>query len=359
MKNPGAEPAIACTAILMLACLPLLALAQETLRSLSADTPVEVEFINESGGLVEVHWVDYEGNEAAGTPVRSNGTLRINSYATHPFVVRDPETKKRITFFVVGRESKQTFYITPRGGGVSFAQLDPSLPTLTAVEPAQGLPGQELELSLVGSGLLQVARLQAAALGGQELPVLDFENVSDEVLRVRLRLPEEITGQGQEIAFLWAGEASEGWLYSSFRVMVEPPPVTAPGVQEAPGQPPAVSPPSEPEQIGFDRTAPPPPGQRPWWMLIAVLLLIVFGAWVFLRRRSPPVPAKKGLPPQPMFRFESRRSTSAGQRISPGSGLTFDLEIRLKPTLRSSGQPAIRGKEPLVLATTPDSRMGE
>ena len=121
MKNPGAEPAIACTAILMLACLPLLALAQETLRSLSADTPVEVEFINESGGLVEVHWVDYEGNEAAGTPVRSNGTLRINSYATHPFVVRDPETKKRITFFVVGRESKQTFYITPhssRGGSL-------------------------------------------------------------------------------------------------------------------------------------------------------------------------------------------------------------------------------------------------
>ena len=359
MKNPARAAARVYLPMLLLAYMSsgLEVLAQERPRSISSDTPVNVEFINETDAPVELHWIDYEGNEKPGGLIPSGDTHRIKSYATHPFVVRDPETKGRIMLFVVGRERSQTFYITPRRGGVTFAQQNPSLPTLTGVEPAQGLAGQEVELKLLGTGLEQVRRLDAVAVGEQEASVLDFEN-SDGFLQVRLRLPKEVTEEGQEIAFLWAGEDSEGWLYSPFTVLLEIPSTVEPGTAPAagPGQAPSVGLPlSELDPPALDRTAQTHPEQRLWWILVVVLLLILFAVLFFMRWRGAAT-AKKSFPQQATIRFESKQANRGRQQIRPDSALTFNIDIRLKPDLRPGRPPEIRGRQPLVLQGTPDSQ---
>ena len=159
MKNPGRTAARVYLPMLLLAYMSsgLELLAQERPRSISSDTPVNVEFINESDAPVELHWIDYEGNERPGGLIPSGDTHRIESYATHPFVVRDPETKGRIMLFVVGRERSQTFYITPRRGGVTFAQKNGAFPLSLAWSRHRDWRGRRWSSSCLGPALSRSA----------------------------------------------------------------------------------------------------------------------------------------------------------------------------------------------------------
>lgn len=71
---------------------------KSTLRSIESRVPVKIVICNTSKRTVTVNWINYEGNEVLYGEMNPFHTRLINTYATHPWIFRDSQTKMLAIF---------------------------------------------------------------------------------------------------------------------------------------------------------------------------------------------------------------------------------------------------------------------
>jgi hypothetical protein len=82
----------------------------------------------------------------------------------------------------------------------AFAQ---EMPLLYGVYPQRGNLGTEVNLLLSGDGFYNLGELSRVQISGQEIPVLDYAVVSNELIRVLIFIPEQTATGETEISFLF------------------------------------------------------------------------------------------------------------------------------------------------------------
>ena len=82
----------------------------------------------------------------------------------------------------------------------AFAQ---EIPLLYGVYPQRGSLGTEVNLLLSGDGFHSLGELSSVQISGQEIPVLDYAVVSNQLIRVLILIPEQTATGETEISFLF------------------------------------------------------------------------------------------------------------------------------------------------------------
>ena len=82
----------------------------------------------------------------------------------------------------------------------AFAQ---EIPFLYGVYPQRGSLGTEVNLLLSGDGFHSLGELSSVQISGQEIPVLDYAVVSNQLIRVLILIPEQTATGETEISFLF------------------------------------------------------------------------------------------------------------------------------------------------------------
>lgn len=192
-----------------------------------------------------------------------------------------------------------------------------TFPELHAVFPQEGEADSELDITLEGEGFSQLGPLTDVAIGGVELPVLDFEVVSDQIIEISVLIPDDAPIGVQEISFFFVNAGFDG-------------PFTV--VEQDGGGPVVIETPDP----GIDGP--------PFQILILVFLLggaVVVGAflvlgltglfaWRQLRPGSstPPREPPEAAPPSVGFKPER---DSGIQTIEPaGKPITLDVDIHFR-----------------------------
>ena len=85
-------------------------------------------------------------------------------------------------------------------GSTAHAQ---EFPFIEVLYPQQGSPGEVVDLLLRGGGFDSVQALDAVAISGFEVPVLDYAILSDEAVEVRILIPEDIPVGVTEVTFVF------------------------------------------------------------------------------------------------------------------------------------------------------------
>lgn len=85
-------------------------------------------------------------------------------------------------------------------GSTAHAQ---EFPFIEILYPQQGSPGEVVDLLLRGGGFDSVKALNAVAISGFEVPVLDYAILSDEAVEVRILIPEDMPVGVTEITFVF------------------------------------------------------------------------------------------------------------------------------------------------------------
>lgn len=78
----------------------------------------------------------------------------------------------------------------------------------------EGKPGQDVEISLKGSGFSQAKGVKAVKIGDLEVEVLEYHIESDRLIRVKVRIPTDAKPGLHKIAILIASDLNETWLQS-------------------------------------------------------------------------------------------------------------------------------------------------
>lgn len=165
-----------------------------------------------------------------------------------------------ITTTTISRELTLRYQLSLMGEQATVTP-EPVIPALKNVDPDQGLAGSQLALVLRGVGFSQIGSLQRVALGGLEIPVLEFTFVSDEQVQAVIAIPPKVPGGEREISFFF----EEYGFDFPFSVSTEPgdegPPGEEPGDDE---QPPAEPGDEEPpgESSGDDEQPPEEPADE-------------------------------------------------------------------------------------------------
>lgn len=81
------------------------------LQSLNSDVATTIDFVNLSPLRVGVYWIDYKGNEVHYATIDSRESTTLNTYMTHPWIVRDMNSGETVGF-TVGVRQAQEFRIT-------------------------------------------------------------------------------------------------------------------------------------------------------------------------------------------------------------------------------------------------------
>ncbi|KAG5267266.1 hypothetical protein AALO_G00219840 [Alosa alosa] len=66
------------------------------LKSLNSDTRTYVIFINKSSRRARAWWLDFKGKPVSYGDISPNGTLRMNTFLTHPWVFRVTENGAKL-----------------------------------------------------------------------------------------------------------------------------------------------------------------------------------------------------------------------------------------------------------------------
>lgn len=69
-------------------------------KSINSSTPYKLAVTNKTGGDIQVIWLDYDGKEVLYDTLASGKTYNVDTYATHPWVMRDAESKKNLARLV-------------------------------------------------------------------------------------------------------------------------------------------------------------------------------------------------------------------------------------------------------------------
>uniref|UniRef100_A0A3B3TGU7 von Hippel-Lindau disease tumor suppressor n=1 Tax=Paramormyrops kingsleyae TaxID=1676925 RepID=A0A3B3TGU7_9TELE len=65
--------------------------ARKPLKSLNSDTPTHVNFMNNSRQEVTAWWLNFSGLPVSYGDIRPDGSLKMNTFLTHPWVFRTPD----------------------------------------------------------------------------------------------------------------------------------------------------------------------------------------------------------------------------------------------------------------------------
>ncbi|XP_057338199.1 von Hippel-Lindau tumor suppressor homolog [Microplitis mediator] len=98
----------------------------QVLRSIEDRHKAFVRFVNTTQYPIEVLWINYNGQAVRYSILQASGTLDINTFATHPWIFVEYETKDR---FIA--EGKDVFFPQPwftRYLGMSRDQLPEHIP---------------------------------------------------------------------------------------------------------------------------------------------------------------------------------------------------------------------------------------
>ncbi len=165
-----------------------------------------------------------------------------------------------ITTTTISRELTLRYQLSLIGQEATVTP-EPVIPALNNVDPDQGLAGSQLALILQGVGFSQIGSLQRVALGGSEIPVLDFAFVDDEQVQAVIAIPLEVPIGEQEISFFFEEEAFDFPFSVSTDSGDEAPPSEEPGDDEQPPAEPGddEQPPAEP---GDEEQPPTEPGDE-------------------------------------------------------------------------------------------------
>jgi hypothetical protein len=68
--------------------------------SLPSDNPTTITFINQSGRIVQVFWVDFSGQEQAYSTLALNEQVRQSTFVNHSWCVRDRDTGTAVLFVI-------------------------------------------------------------------------------------------------------------------------------------------------------------------------------------------------------------------------------------------------------------------
>jgi hypothetical protein len=79
-------------------------------------------------------------------------------------------------------------------------------PVLHGVSPAEGHPGEALQLFLDGDGFLQLGKLVKVSIARVQIPFSNYSVDNNQTIQVLLRIPEGIPTGAQKISFLFEDE---------------------------------------------------------------------------------------------------------------------------------------------------------
>ncbi|MFQ5604439.1 MAG: hypothetical protein ACE5HS_14310 [bacterium] len=109
-------------------------------------------------------------------------------------------------------ENARLFQI-PLSGSVKAAAVAQSpRPVLQSVETVRVRAGAVGEITLRGSHLRAVEKVEAVQIGSMQAEVLQYTTPSDEVMRVQVRVPSEMIAGHQEVALQVSGSGFRFWL---------------------------------------------------------------------------------------------------------------------------------------------------
>jgi hypothetical protein len=172
----------------------------------------------------------------------------------------------------------------------------PGPPSFRGVFPREARVESELRLRLDGENLSQLGDLQAVNINGVDIPVLDFQILSDQAIETLVQVPADIPAGDGQISFFFDNSAFE----APFTIR------------------PAIPPPRIPIEV-------------------IVGVAVVAGLLGFIGRglfRKPRPPAKS--PPQappPEFHFKSHMDPGSQTIETTGPSINADIDIRLITTL--------------------------
>ena len=91
-----------------------------TLRSQHSEVATEIEFVNLSPLTVGLFWLDYQGKEVPYGQIPSRESRTIDTFMTHPWIVRDVASGETVGF-TVGLRERQVFQVS---GAVTRSRKD-------------------------------------------------------------------------------------------------------------------------------------------------------------------------------------------------------------------------------------------
>lgn len=182
-----------------------------------------------------------------------------------------------------------------------FVVLEPGLsgpdqedqPHLHGIYPEEGEVGSEVYLTLEGDGFDQLDDLDWVEISGVEIPLLDYDFISDQVIEVLVEIPEDAQIGDGEISFIFENDRFENFFFVS---EAQAPPVTI------------------------------PPEEPPYWIILLVFVVGGGGliAWRIFRPRPP-----KPTPPPANIHFKVKTDPGVQSLEFPGDSLKPNIDIRL------------------------------
>lgn len=80
-------------------------------KSLNSDTPYKLAVTNKSGGSIQVIWLDYKGAEVLYDTLADGKTYNVDTYATHPWIIRNEASGENLARLVGDSSTNMTLTV--------------------------------------------------------------------------------------------------------------------------------------------------------------------------------------------------------------------------------------------------------
>lgn len=90
--------------------LPMPPAEEQRLRSINSDTSTQIEFVNQRGDAVRVHWLDYQGSRTFYTQLDPGMSYIQPTYVSHPWIVTDTAETPIVVFQPTAAPGRATIY---------------------------------------------------------------------------------------------------------------------------------------------------------------------------------------------------------------------------------------------------------
>ncbi len=217
-----------------------------------------------------------------------------------------PAGEQRIIFFFQETSLAFPFFIFGPAQEIPELRLD-------NIFPGEGLIGTEVLVTLEGDGFSQLGSPLQILIGGIDVGFFDFVPESEQVMRFRFFIPEDVSAGDSEIVFIFEEAAFEEYFFVG-EMIIEP------------------GPPEQPRETT-------PGDEFPRWLLLvgAVIvgggILLLGGGIALVRRLSgtrEPVEKEESRQPEPQKLEFQRYKDSGVQQISPQDRpIAPDMDFRV------------------------------
>lgn len=288
----------------------------------------DIELLLEGEGFFQLG--DLVGLTVAGVdiPVLDYAFISNESMAIVVYLPPDlPTEETGIAFFFENTILEEFFFVRGR----EPAPVEPLMPNLRGINPREGEVDTVIQLFLEGVNFFELGEPIGVSMSGIDIPVLDYEIGSNELMVMSVYLPEDLPMGEQIITFFFENAGFEEFFFIN-----APPPPEFPTTTQIP---------------------PPPAPEFPTTMVIVGVMVLVGVSSVLARRskrrRKTPTEGPRDSPIQPQakmeFTVEVDPGTQSVELAEPLQKLAFNLRFEIevdkgKQNIEMEGSSIIKGE---------------